>query len=142
MERYVLGFLLDPERVVLIRKTHPEWQRGRLNGIGGKIEEGEDSFVAMEREFHEEAGAWIDHWTCFGMLRNVQLGYEVELFFALVEDVRPLVSRQTDEIVTVKELAQLERDVSVIPNVRWMIEMARSMHRGERAFRFVIEEEH
>lgn len=63
MIRYVVGFLFsNPEdqygdrRVALIRKAKPEWQKGRFNGIGGKIEEGESPAEAMAREFREETG--------------------------------------------------------------------------------------
>ncbi len=43
MKTMVAGFLFDEsrERVVLIKKQKPEWQSGRLNGVGGKIEPGE-----------------------------------------------------------------------------------------------------
>lgn len=53
--------MFDPRfhRVALIRKAKPEWQKGKLNGIGGKIEEGEGPFAAMVREFREETG--VDH---------------------------------------------------------------------------------
>jgi 8-oxo-dGTP diphosphatase len=38
--RYVLGFMFssDHSEVALIRKRKPEWQRGKLNGIGGKCD--------------------------------------------------------------------------------------------------------
>lgn len=57
-KRYVVGFLTDSdgEDVVLIRKTHPAWQKGLLNGVGGNIESGETPHQAMVREFREEAG--------------------------------------------------------------------------------------
>jgi len=37
---YVCGFMMtwDLQQFLLIRKTHPDWQKGKLNGIGGKIE--------------------------------------------------------------------------------------------------------
>lgn len=62
---YVAGFLIDKinNTVVLIKKTKPEWQRGRYNAIGGKVEFGETPVDAMQREFHEEAGRWIKDWT-------------------------------------------------------------------------------
>lgn len=55
---YVLGFMFSPdmERVVLIRKTKPEFQKGKLNGVGGKIEENETPIKAMIREFQVETG--------------------------------------------------------------------------------------
>ena len=40
MQKYSLGFVFDlpVEKVLLIEKQRPEWQKGKLNGIGGKIE--------------------------------------------------------------------------------------------------------
>ena len=42
MERMVVGFAFTEDRrsVILIRKNRPEWQAGRLNGVGGHIEPG------------------------------------------------------------------------------------------------------
>ncbi len=56
MKRYVIGFAFFNGKVVLIRKNRPAWQAGKLNGVGGKIEDGESGFDAMAREFYEEAG--------------------------------------------------------------------------------------
>lgn len=56
---YCLGFLFTDERdaVVLIEKQRPDWQRGKWNGIGGHVEEGERPEQAMRREANEEIGA-------------------------------------------------------------------------------------
>jgi 8-oxo-dGTP pyrophosphatase MutT (NUDIX family) len=45
-----------PERVLLIEKNRPDFQRGRFNLIGGKIEEGETWAEAALRELQEESG--------------------------------------------------------------------------------------
>jgi 8-oxo-dGTP diphosphatase len=57
-KNYVLGFAFNADRtkIVMIRKTRPAWQAGRLNGLGGKIEPGETQLQAMCREFAEETG--------------------------------------------------------------------------------------
>src|SRR5436190_15473444 len=64
--RYVAGFLFtnDGRAVVLVRKNKPAWQKGRLNGVGGKVEGDETPAAAMQREFREEAGVDIpaDAW--------------------------------------------------------------------------------
>ena len=67
MTEYVVGFAFDTSRkVALIRKTHPDWQKNLLNGIGGKLEEQDknQSFptdtCAMVREFQEETGLLIN----------------------------------------------------------------------------------
>jgi len=63
MRHYVVGFAHDGTRMAFIRKNKPEWQKGRLNGIGGKVEPGETYKDAMVREFEEETGTRIDSWT-------------------------------------------------------------------------------
>jgi 8-oxo-dGTP diphosphatase len=69
MTEYVLGFAFDSnEEVVLIRKNKPDWQRGLLNGVGGKIEENESSYAAMVREFHEETGVRLHGWDNFARM--------------------------------------------------------------------------
>ena len=59
---YVVGFLFNPDmtEVVLIKKNRPDWQKGLLNGVGGKIESGEDPITAMIREFKEETGIKLE----------------------------------------------------------------------------------
>jgi 8-oxo-dGTP diphosphatase len=57
---YVLGFCVNDavrhKEILLIEKTKADWQEGRVNGIGGKIDHGESPETAMEREFTEETG--------------------------------------------------------------------------------------
>lgn len=57
-QEYVVSFIFTPSmaKVWLIEKLKPEWQKGLLNGIGGKIEEGELPLEAAYRELKEEAG--------------------------------------------------------------------------------------
>lgn len=56
---FVLGFLFnnDYSKVVLIKKNRPSWMSGKLNGVGGKVENYDNTiFDAMSREFFEETG--------------------------------------------------------------------------------------
>ncbi len=55
---YVLIFPFNKTcgSVWLITKEKPEWQKGSLNGIGGKIEAGETPMQAAIRELKEESG--------------------------------------------------------------------------------------
>lgn len=66
---YVLGFIFNPEKteIALIRKDRPSWQKGALNAIGGKIENGESPLKAMVRENKEETSVLIpeDNWKEF-----------------------------------------------------------------------------
>lgn len=43
-------------KVLLIHKRKPAWQAGRLNLLGGKVEEGEDAIACAIRELKEESG--------------------------------------------------------------------------------------
>ena len=59
---YVVGFISDKKKVLLIKKNRPEWQKDKFNGIGGKVEWGEDSLAAMIRETKEETGLEGLYW--------------------------------------------------------------------------------
>ncbi len=62
MTEYVVGFAFieNDSGVFMIRKKRPIWQKGYLNGIGGKVKgDGESHWTAMTREFAEEAGVFV-----------------------------------------------------------------------------------
>lgn len=63
---YCLGFAFNPDHteVLLITKQKPAWQKGKVNGIGGKLEPYELAIDAMRREFKEECGVEteIEQW--------------------------------------------------------------------------------
>lgn len=90
MEKYVLAFIFDSnkENVLLIRKNRPEFLKGKLNGIGGKIEEGESELEAIKREVEEESGLVIEESTFkpLGLIQNSHNEEEdqfvVNVFFA------------------------------------------------------------
>jgi len=54
----VLGFVFneDRTRVLLIEKKRPEWQAGKINGLGGKVKGNETPHEAISREVEEESG--------------------------------------------------------------------------------------
>jgi 8-oxo-dGTP diphosphatase len=54
---YSLGFIIKDKKVLLVQKLFgPSFNIGKWNGVGGKIDEGEDPSDAMVRECKEEAG--------------------------------------------------------------------------------------
>lgn len=126
-KRFCVGFLfsLQQNSVVLIRKERPEWQMGKLNGVGGKIEGNETPFDAMSREFHEETGVLIapEDWLLFLILHDDTEEWEVSFFFCAYSDRVREVSTQTDEKVEVIDLSTLSRH-DTIPNLQWLIPMA------------------
>jgi len=56
----VFVFSPDGKEVMLIRKDHPEYLAGTLNGVGGKVEYGELTSQAAYRETKEESGLGIE----------------------------------------------------------------------------------
>ena len=61
-EHYVLGLVFNDTatRILLIEKLRLDRQKGRWNGIGGKIERDETPSEAMLRETREETGHEYD----------------------------------------------------------------------------------
>lgn len=123
---YVLGFLFNHEgsEVALIRKNRPDWQAGRLNGIGGKIEPNEWPLAAMTREFAEEAGVIVAPTLWSHLMTREGPHYRVYVFVAFHSTFLNAVRTVTDEVVGVYERRSLP--ATVLPNVRWMLEFATS----------------
>lgn len=121
MTSYVLGFLFNMkgEVVWLIRKSKPNWQKGLLNGIGGKIEQNETPLQAMEREFKEEAGLEIKDWKEFCILTDEAKGFEVYCFYAFSELTPWTV---TEEEVVWHKTSSIPKDA--LSNLNWLIPMA------------------
>lgn len=130
---YVCGFMFSPpnrdgeRRVVLIRKNRPEWQKGRLNGVGGKVEDTDSSpGAAMVREFLEETGVQTstDDWRVITLYKGP--GYDVVFYKGIRDiyddDVTYEVVSKTDEQVTVVWANYLPNDT--IHNLRWLIPLA------------------
>lgn len=123
MKKYVVGFLFndDMNKVALIYKNRPDWQIGKLNGIGGHIEENELPYSAMVREFTEETGVKIDKWISFCQLSGINEKYEVDFFYATSDRIFD-VNSITDEKVEIFDVDQLN-NLPVIDNLKWLIPM-------------------
>lgn len=123
MQEYVLGFLFNVEmnRVVLIRKNKPEWQAGKLNGIGGKIEPHEVTGEAMLREFKEETGVGYLRWLEVATLKDPEDDVRVYVFAYYSDFAFDKVRTTTDEQVTILTVDEALRHPDVIPNLRWLI---------------------
>lgn len=123
MKSYVVGFMFSNDRqfVALIRKNRPEWQAGKLNGIGGKIEDGEIPRGAMVREFREETGLetrWED-WTIRGRIEGPEFRvYILQAWSNKVFDAKTV----TDENVIIFAVDKiLLLDNILIPNLKAII---------------------
>lgn len=101
MTDYVVGFAFDQHgSVALIHKERPSWQKGRWNGLGGHIEEGETGSEAMAREFLEETGMSTapSDWRHAGQLRRSGV-FICLVYTAVFPEL--LVTTKTDEMVRV-----------------------------------------
>jgi ADP-ribose pyrophosphatase YjhB (NUDIX family) len=81
---YCVGFAFFGSDVILIRKARPAFQKGLLNGVGGKIEFGENVFQAMIREFFEETKTltYINQWKYHGYLNDTHMnGVKVHVLY-------------------------------------------------------------
>lgn len=122
MTEYVLGFLFDPEgsQVALINKLKPAWQASRLNGVGGKIEPGEEPWEAMVREFKEEADLLVTDWVYFGVMGGDN--WKVHLFTCVSFNTAYIISNTAEEVKMVdcrwEGLYDKKRAIS---NVPWLI---------------------
>lgn len=124
--RYCVGFALDDDdRVALIRKNRPEWQAGRLNGIGGHIELNERPWDAMEREFLEETGVRVTGWglICTLIYPNAYIYvYRARITPEKLEQVRSM----TDESVDIFHPEECHlKSYQMIPNLPWLLTLAK-----------------
>jgi 8-oxo-dGTP diphosphatase len=100
IKSYCLGFAFDDlGRVCLITKDKPDWQKGKLNGVGGSIEPGEMPIDAMVREFKEETGVEVPiwRWTHFGTMQGIA-GWQVELFHCQCPEIRDVRTAEREHV--------------------------------------------
>jgi 8-oxo-dGTP diphosphatase len=122
MKQYVLGFLFGPDgQVVLIEKQRPVWMKGLLNGVGGHIEDFDETpLIAMKREFYEETGVKDLSWEHYATL----LGEKFTMFVFKAygfQQFHDAVSMEDEKIVKIK-LRDLPDNAMF--NLRWLIPMA------------------
>lgn len=119
MKNYVLGFLFskDVSQVVMIQKNHPDFMAGKLNGLGGLIQEGETALEAMIREFKEESGLSITDWVMFKTITGENPageGYAIFCYQASSEDYHK-AKTNSDELVWLVPTTNLDQQKLVAP---------------------------
>ncbi|MBA3724080.1 MAG: NUDIX domain-containing protein [Candidatus Levybacteria bacterium] len=139
MKTFSLGFVFDAsmERVLLIHKNRPDWQKGKLNGIGGKVEEGEDSLGCMVRETLEETGLRIDakDWKHFAQIHDA---YGLVAVYAAVYTGSPADAKNAED-QKVEWIVIQHLPTTVIKNLRWLIPAAVDKI-GDASFKKIIVE--
>lgn len=127
MNKYVAGLAFhkdDYNLVALIEKQRPTWQKGKMNGIGGKVEEKESPIEAMIREFEEETGykSIEQDWNNFTTL--IGSDWMVRFYRSFSIDLN-LLKTTTDEKVQIVRVSSLKlKKTEVIENLKWLIPMA------------------
>ena len=131
VKKYVVGFAFDENkrRVLLIKKNRPEWQKGKLNGIGGSMEEGETPLETMIREFREETAVELTNWEhyCTRIFKDAETVDSIVHYFRIFDVDLSKCKQNTDEILVsylVRDTLCLTNPEFVIYNTPWLVSMA------------------
>lgn len=130
--QYVNGFLFSSagEVVTLILKNKPAWQRGRLNGLGGHIEENETPLAAMTREFREESDGYnIKNWEHFCTLEGEK--FQMYCFRSFNDAAYEIYCNGVEGEVGPYSSTKFT-ELECLTNLRWLIPMALNMPDGHR----------
>jgi 8-oxo-dGTP diphosphatase len=123
-----LAYSLDGSRVALVRKTAKrgeEWQAGRLNGLGGKMEPGERPSDCMRREAWEEAGQAARGLDWQWVASYIRPGDAIAVFRAFTDRLDQFESvefERNGERVEIHEVATVLGQ-NLVPNLRYVIPM-------------------
>ena len=153
MKEMTLTFMLGGEdcgEVLLIEKTRPNWQKGKLNGIGGHIEPGETPQQAAKREFDEETG---NHWRGlqqraymhFATMEGISMAEPVwrvhcfsvhsdfNLFGVTYDGEEGRVRAFRADLIS----SPANSRVPILPNLKWLIPLARHWREESNLFETV-----
>ena len=118
---YALALLFTPERdaVVLMHKTRPAWQAGRVNALGGKLHPGESPREAARREVREEAAVDVPDWEEFLVWDDSV--YRMHALRAFHPAARGARTAEDQEVFLAGTAAL---PAALIDNLRWLIPLA------------------
>ncbi len=104
MKKYTLGIAVTEDSLVLVKKNRPEWQAGKYNFVGGKVEEGESPIKCVVREFFEETGVKIpaNSWRSIGSLYRPR-DFQVYMYVTAHKNVELVKTMTDEEIVLVTQ---------------------------------------
>ena len=131
MKRFTLGIAFDTEEnIVLIKKTKPEWQAGKFNFVGGKIEKGEKPIDCINREFREETSVDIppEKWRYVGKMYR-EKDFIVYIYLTYDKEVANVTTTTEEEIYKVS-IDKFEIDSNfqklLMPNLKVIYEFVKS----------------
>ena len=118
---FVLALLYTEDRtqVVLMRRTRPAWQAGRVNALGGKLMRGETPVEGARREVREESGVDVPEWREVLIWDDAE--YELHVMSAASELARGARTLEDQEVFLAEVRALPE---NVIDNLRWLVPLA------------------
>lgn len=140
MKKYTVGFIFTPDysQVLLVHKNRPEWQKGLLNGVGGKIEDGEASVDCMVREMREETKLETKaaDWYFYARIETVArcVDFYVTTYPGPISDA----ITATDEPIEWFSVSALP--ANVIFNLNWLIPLAIDAARSRKIHAVVTDE--
>lgn len=130
MKEFSLGFIFNAtgDRVLLVHKQKPEWQAGKINGIGGKLEEGETPEECIARETFEEARLTIPSqaWIFLGL--KSETSATIHIFMTIYEG--DTSDAQKGDYEEVEWFPTDNLPENCIPNLWWMIPFAQEQMLG------------
>tara|TARA_Y100000766_G_C18822098_1_gene563514 strand:- start:178 stop:666 length:489 start_codon:yes stop_codon:yes gene_type:complete len=111
--KYVGGFYFseDFSKVALILKNKPDFLKGQINFIGGKIEENETSKDAMKREFQEEANKEINNWTYLYSSNNNHFKIDHYFSYGSMDNIKSMEDEEVLIISVDKALTYPHNDI-------------------------------
>jgi len=120
--QYVLALLFTEDRrqVVLMHKTRPAWQAGRVNALGGRLLAGESAADAARREVREEAGVDVATWD--EVLVWDDPVYRMHVVRAFDDDAARRAHTAEDQTVFLADAHALPPNL--IDNLRWLVPLA------------------
>lgn len=125
--RYVLVLPVERKtgRLVMVEKTKPAWQAGRLNYPGGKLEEGETPRQAAVRELQEETGLVVAS-ECLAPIAVLKRAgdFRMHVFSVDIDDADAAQTLTEEETVVVPLMDVLLGNRPSIENVGWLALMA------------------
>lgn len=142
---FVVGFAFSYNRmnVTLIEKDGRRfpWMKGRLNGIGGMVEQVETPQRAMAREFYEETGvlipvsSWKYKGKFYGLDKERDLDYLIRVFVTFTDEIFNVTTKEAEKVSVVG--VPTLYDHHLMPNLKWLIPLCLT----DRAVEFDIREE-
>lgn len=139
MKLLTVGFVFDAtlEQVLLVHKQKPDWQVGKLNGPGGKVEDGETPLQCVARECLEETCLDIptDDWRHFATILNngVFDGHKAQIEFYTATYPGQLSDACRGDYEEVEWFNISDLPDNCLQNLYFMIPLAREALRGHTA---------